>query len=699
MISKVFKGVREWNYSRLTRRRLKRAHQIYPPKHLVRVCVDVTVNVLTDFGSREAVAAESISFPEREARPVISIIVSAYGKVDYTLRCLKSLSKYPPSVPYEVIVIEDASGDSQARVLREVRGLVYIENDVNLGYLRSNNKAVSLSRGEYVHLLNNDTQVLPGAFDALHMLCVAHEKSMVGSKLIYPDGTLQEAGGIVWADASAWNFGRNDHPARWQYNYVREVDYCSGASIFLRRSTWDAVGGYDEWYLPAYCEDSDLAFKIRQFGGKVYYQPASVVIHDEGVSHGVSVEGGVKKWQVENTRKLHQRWGDVMRRDGYACEEKNLLKARDRARSKKTVMIIDHYLPKPDRDAGSKTMMSFIEALQNIGCVVKFWSDNLMASPEYIDQLTTRGVEIFAAPEFIAFSHWLKILGEGVDVFFLSRPLVAKKYIDAIKEKSKAKIIYYGHDLHFARMEMQAHVTGRASLKSDCVKMRDLEMQIWQHCDVSLYPSSSEVDAALTLSPLANVQQINAYCLSPREVAAHLGREALTDPMTLLFVAGFKHPPNEDAAVWLVKDILPIVARLLPGVKLLLVGSDPTTAVRALAGRDVVVTGSVSSADLDAYYQKACVAVVPLRFGAGVKLKVLEAMAQRVPVVTTSVGAQGLSDASFLSVTDEAEAFAQSIVGLLHNKASRDALAEKQAQYILDHFSREAMSNMFRKLI
>ena len=700
MLKKVRQQLREWNHVRLHRRRFKQPGSLtksYPPKHVIRVKHGLDVDVIKYFGARSPIDPTSITFPAC-AEPVISIIISAYGKPEYTLRCLRSIALYPPSVPFEVLVIEDASGDLQATQLRQVTGLIYIENETNLGYLRSNNKAVTLSKGEYIHLLNNDTQVLPYAIDALFDLCRSKEKSLIGSKLIYPDGTLQEAGGIVWADASAWNYGRNDHPARWQYNYVRTADYCSGASILLRRSTWDELGGYDEWFLPAYCEDSDLAFRVRAAGGEVYYQPFSVVIHDEGVSHGTSVEGGVKKWQVENTRKLHERWGGVMRRDGYDCDPKNLIKARDRARFKKTVLVIDHYLPQPDRDAGSRTMISFMEALQDAGCIVKFWSDNLRAHPDYVDQMISRGIEILVAPEVSSFAAWMKTYGSGIDLFFLSRPLVAKNYIHTLRREPGKKVIYYGHDLHFARMEMQAKIAGQSVAMSHIRKMRALEIELWQQSDISLYPSEEEAVAARLLCPQAHIDSINAYCLTPRQVDDGL-REAQTDLASLLFVAGFKHPPNEDAAVWFVQQVLPLILRERPDVKLHLVGSEPTTKVKSLSGPSVVVTGAVSSEQLAAYYRQACVAVVPLRFGAGVKLKVLEAMAERVPLVTTPVGGQGLGDASFLCVAENPVAFAHEVLALLADKSARDALAERQAHFIEQRYSRSALADVFQALI
>ena len=590
--------------------------------------------------------------------PDVTVVIPAYNHVGVTMRCLQSIADtWFGSLKVQVVLVDDASSDETGAIATRIAGLDYVRNGANLGFVRSCNRGALLARGKYLCFLNNDTVVRDGWLEYLVSRAESDERiGVVGAKLVYPDGTLQEAGGIIWREATGWNYGRNDNPADARYNYARDVDYCSGAALLVRADLFGEIGCFSEAFAPAYYEDVDLCFAARSRGYRVVYEPRAEVIHFEGVSSGTDTASGVKKYQEINLPKFREKWRADLERH-LPGDAKNVPAAARRLGGSRILLVIDSYVPMHDKDAGSLRMQRVIQMMIDLGYRVMFLPDNYAALQPYTAELQMLGVEVLHHHDRgRTMEQALDEVLPAIEIAWICRPQLFEKYAPLVRRNRAIQVIYDTIDLHFLREKREAELHGQNSKQ-------------WQKSEALEIASARSADATVVVSD-DEKQILDSYGVGMVGVIPTIHEvECHTVPgfdrrEGILFIGGYNHPPNVDAVKWLCSEIMPLVWEKLPDVSVTLLGSNPSTDVTALASNRIRVAGYVP--DVAPYFMGSRVFVAPMRFGAGLKGKVGHSLGFGLPVVTTAVGSEGfgmLAGTDFL-LAESKEEFASAIVRL-----------------------------------
>jgi GT2 family glycosyltransferase/glycosyltransferase involved in cell wall biosynthesis len=648
-------------------------------------------------------------------RPIVSIVIPVFNKVDLTRQCLESLIQNTPGELFEVVVVDNASSDATPELLAGLGGdVAVITNQSNQGFVVACNQGAAAARGKYLLFLNNDTAPQPGWLEEL--VAAAEDEPLVGavgSKLVYPDGNLQEAGGIVFSDGSGWNYGKGDDPERPDYNEACEVDYCSGASLLVRREIFDRLGGFDLRYAPAYYEDTDLCFGVRSLGFQVCYCPASVVVHHEGATAGTDRSSGFKRFQEVNREKFRQKWGkellsqpeppSVTGRIPRTASRQRVLAA---SAEKASALVVDPFMPLFDRASGSLRLFRLIEMLRREGCHVTFVARNAQGQHRYRRPLQDMGVRVFAGdPERMALLNvyipgprvdFGQILGERhFDLAWLSFHYIADQYLPLLRALSPRTLVVADTvDVHYLRETREAELRGDRGALQQARRTRDRELAIYRRADLVVTVTGAdraELEQRGLRTPVVVIPNVHEVHAAPAP--------GFEPRRGLVFVGSFAHAPNVDAVAWLAGEILPRIRERAPDVPLTIVGPHPPEAVAALAGPGVAVTGWVP--DTAPFLDAARVSVAPLRFGAGMKGKIGEALGRGLPVVTTSVGAEGMGlrhEESAL-IADTPEAFADCVLRLHADPFLWASLSRRGREMVGSRYSPEVVAASLRVIL
>ena len=629
----------------------------------------------------------------RGDRPDVSIIVPVHNNWRLTEACLASIQRSASrsTVGAEILLSDDLSTDETTGAWRSYDDgpwpLRYLRNEAQLGFLRNVNAASTEARGEFLCILNNDVVVGPGWLDDLvAALKVDPHAGAIGPMFLDARGRILECGAMVHSDGTGRQLGHGELPSDRRYAFVNDVDYVSAACLLLPTELFRRLGGFDDRYAPAYYEDTDLCLRIAGEGLHVRVAPHVKVVHYEGGSHGTSPVSGLKRYQEINRVKFVERWSERL---GSHHPDSN--ETEDRVRTWRRDQAMAFYYPRPltyERDSGALRIYRLMLQLRTRGRHV------LLVNPEEggprLDALHRAGIETMrstwggdaphlvrlktAAPEAAIFSH------------YQTEELFAKSYYEFSRDTVR---VLDTVDLHFLREARR--IASFLGVKDDPV-LTPLNASREALAELS---SARRSDVTLVVSSWEKALLERNFFLEPERV--HVVSN-LHEPETsirpfderegFVFLAGYAHTPNVDAILWIASEVWPAVRRQMPSAHLDIYGSLATTPVRRLHDPTEGVHFRGFVADHRDALAAARVMLAPLRYGAGVKGKLGEALAVGTPVVTNAVGAEGMDeDGAAMMVGASPRALAAMAVRLYTDRSEWEARSQAGLALLRERFS------------
>jgi GT2 family glycosyltransferase len=575
-----------------------------------------------------------LSLP-RSHQPALSIILVLHNRAELTFGCVTSIidSLSDSKTDTEVLIFDSGSTDRTSDLLDRLDGAKIIRSSQNLHFIRSVNRTVREAAGKYILLLNNDAQLIPGSVEAVLSTLASDERiGAVGGRLILPDGTLQEAGSIVWNDGTCAGYGRGRDPSDPEFMFRREVDYCSAAFLLTPRSLFERLGGFDERYAPAYYEDVDYCLRLWQAGSSVIFEPNSAVLHYEfGSSSGADEALSLQRRNWKLFAERHAQW----LAGRLSPSERNALGGRTARRAKRVLMIEDR-VPKTVLGSGYPRARDLLETLVNAGAQLTFYPmfHHVESWPEVRQSIDPR-VEVFIKGSASQLRAFLQSRAGYYDAFLVCRPHNMRSFLDAVgcdrDLLGDGKIIYDAEAV-FARRDLL-----RYQLGGEVVSLEEARRLIAEEVVLSRMAHSvisvSGAEQRLFRDHGAEAVYLLGHKLEPKPTRSTFEERS---EITFLGAIHDENSPNADGVRWFTTEVLPLLRKELgQNLRLRVVGLNQAASIAALDGISLDLTGPVE--DVTPWFEMARVVVVPTRFAAGVPHKVHQAAALGVPVVGTDL--------------------------------------------------------------
>jgi GT2 family glycosyltransferase/glycosyltransferase involved in cell wall biosynthesis len=599
------------------------------------------------------VSGATLDLPQSSA-PRVSILLVLFNRSELTFACLRSIVECGND-DLEVIIVDNASSDDTSKLLDRVCGARIIRNPTNMHFLLAANQAAREAKGENILLLNNDAQLLPGTVaSALRTLTSSRDIGAVGGKIIFLDGTLQEAGSIVWNNGSCFGYGRGDDPMEPDYMFRRDVDYCSGAFLMTPRRVWEQLGGFDEAFKPAYYEEADYCMRLWERGLRVVYEPDAAVVHYEfGSSNSTP---NIPALQTEHQRIFMERHHEALRKH-TPSNASDALKARSRSTADR-ILFLDDRVPHTWLGSGFPRARRMILSLLKLGFFVSVCPLSEANEPwDVVYSDLPREIEVATGYGALRLESFLRGRRNYYRCIVVSRPhnmeILQTLMLAHPDWFTNIRIVYDAEALFTRRGAMLRKLTGTPWTPREAQDelKKEIELASKAHCVISV---SAKEGAEFSQNGIRNIHVIgHAIDAVPQPV--EFERRS-----GLLFVGAIhsEASPNADSMIWFLTEVFPIIqTRLARTVQLTIAGVNESKRIRDLAGPSVHITGYIPN--LCEQYARAKVFIAPTRYAAGLPHKIHEAAAYGLPVVATSLLANQLEwTERELAIADDAESFA-----------------------------------------
>lgn len=636
---------------------------------------------------------ETLRLPRAE-QPDVSIILVLYNQAELTFGCLSSILETLATAPFgvEVVIADNASSDETRALLERMEGATIVRNRANLHFLRAVNGAAREARGRTILLLNNDAQLLPGAVgSALRTLDADESIGAVGGRIILPDGTLQEAGSIIWRDACS-GYARGEPPETPDVMFQRDVDYCSGAFLLTPSALWQQMGGFDERFAPAYYEETDYCVRLWKAGRRVVYDPGAAILHYEFGSSGSDTDA--LRLQAANHAVFVAQHEDWLAGQ-FPASTLNVLPARTARSNAPRILVLEDRVPKIELGTGYPRSNRLLHELVAAGAQVALY-------PMFRHNETWHGVrraldkriEVLIQADRTELRPYLAARPNHFDAVLVCRPHNMASFLETIGPERNllggAAILYDAEALFVTRDLQHREAAGDPVSDEERHRMIAAEVTLTRLADTVI--SVAPAEQAVLEDYGAREVRLLGHALDEQPIPTGWAER---DQVVFLGAIPEDNAPNADAVRWFAAEILPSLRRALdrPDFRLTVVGCNQAPAVAALDGDAVDLVGMAD--ELPPALARARVMVVPTRFAAGIPHKVHQAAMLGIPMVVTPLIAgqlEWLGDAELL-VADDPASFAAACARLycdaaLWERIRANALARARLDCAPEVFSR-----------